>query len=171
MDCTLKIWNWCTGELIRTLEEHTEGILCLNFNEEILATGSLEFSIKVWNFKSGQCYILRGHTDWVNTAMLWSGTVSSSSGGGGAIGKKAAGSSTSWGEIPMRSTPTPSVIGLEEDHETGAKHFLFSASDDGTIRLWDLGLRECILVFEGRVGQVQSIKVIHLDDDAIRKLA
>ncbi|KAE8224511.1 hypothetical protein CF319_g2609 [Tilletia indica] len=169
MDRTLKIWNWRTGELMRTLEGHTEGILCLNFNEEILASGSLDSSIKVWNFKTGQCYTLRGHTDWVNTVMLWSGTVSS--GGGGPNGKKAAGSSTSWGEMPMRSTPTPSVIGLEEDHETGAKHFLFSASDDGTIRLWDLGLRECILVFEGHVGQVQSIKLIHLDDDAIRKLA
>ncbi|CAD6976576.1 unnamed protein product [Tilletia controversa] len=166
MDRTLKIWNWRTGELMRTLEGHTEGILCLNFNEEILASGSLDSSIKVWNFKTGQCYTLRGHTDWVNTVMLWSGN-----GPAVANGQKATGmDATSWGERPMRSTPTPAVRG-EEDHETSPKHFLFSASDDGTIRLWDLGLRECILVFEGHVGQVQSIKLIHLDDDAIRKLA
>ncbi|KAK0533092.1 hypothetical protein OC834_002367 [Tilletia horrida] len=163
MDRTLKIWNWRTGELMRTLEGHTEGILCLNFNEEILASGSLDSSIKIWNFRTGQCYTLRGHTDWVNNVLLWSGTASTKK-------ERASSDATSWGERPMRSTPTPTVIGLEEDHETAPKHFLFSASDDGTIRLWDLGLRECILVFEGHVGQVQSLKLIHLDDDTIRKL-
>ncbi|KAK0555187.1 hypothetical protein OC845_000323 [Tilletia horrida] len=169
MDRTLKIWNWRTGELMRTLEGHTEGILCLNFNEEILASGSLDNSIKIWNFRTGQCYTLRGHNDWVNHVMLWSGK-------GAKDGKKAANSGSgadehNWDERAMRSVPAPTMIGLEEDHDTFAKHFVFSASDDGTIRLWDLGLRECILVFEGHVGQVQSIKLIHLDDDSIRKLA
>lgn len=37
---------------------------------------------------------------------------------------------------------------------------LFSASDDGTIKLWDLTLRTCIKQFTGHVGQVQSIKLL-----------
>jgi F-box/WD-40 domain protein MET30 len=40
---------------------------------------------------------------------------------------------------------------------------LFSGSDDGSIRLWDLGKRECVMVFEGHVGQVQSMKLLYVD--------
>jgi len=37
---------------------------------------------------------------------------------------------------------------------------LFSASDDGTIRLWDLNLRTCVKQFTGHLGQVQTIKLL-----------
>ncbi|KAJ3507609.1 hypothetical protein NLJ89_g6207 [Agrocybe chaxingu] len=37
---------------------------------------------------------------------------------------------------------------------------LFSASDDGTIKLWDLNLRTCVRQFTGHVGQVQSMKLL-----------
>lgn len=40
---------------------------------------------------------------------------------------------------------------------------LFSGSDDGTIRLWDLTRRDCVRVFEGHVGQVQSLKLCIVD--------
>ena len=34
---------------------------------------------------------------------------------------------------------------------------LFSASDDQTVKLWDLDTRTCIRTFEGHVGQVQQV--------------
>ncbi|KAJ2930092.1 hypothetical protein H1R20_g7037, partial [Candolleomyces eurysporus] len=37
---------------------------------------------------------------------------------------------------------------------------LFSASDDGTIKLWDLTTRSCVRVFTGHVGQVQSMRLL-----------
>jgi len=40
---------------------------------------------------------------------------------------------------------------------------LFSASDDGTVRLWDLAQRVCVRVFSGHVGQVQSLKLLMVD--------
>jgi F-box/WD-40 domain protein MET30 len=52
---------------------------------------------------------------------------------------------------------------------------LFSASDDGTIKLWDLTLRTCVRVFAGHVGQVQSMKLLlagecGVDDDPDEKV-
>lgn len=48
---------------------------------------------------------------------------------------------------------------------------LFSASDDGTIKLWDLTLRTCVRTMTGHVGQVQSMKLLPAsecsDDDDI----
>ncbi len=41
---------------------------------------------------------------------------------------------------------------------------LFSGSDDGTIRLWDLTQRACVKIFTGHVGQVQSLKLLFADD-------
>ncbi|KAJ9625898.1 hypothetical protein H2203_004665 [Taxawa tesnikishii (nom. ined.)] len=38
-----------------------------------------------------------------------------------------------------------------------ASRTLFSASDDCTVRLWDLDTRQCIKIFEGHVGQVQQV--------------
>jgi len=38
-----------------------------------------------------------------------------------------------------------------------ASRTVFSASDDCTVRLWDLDTRECLRVFKGHVGQVQQV--------------
>jgi F-box/WD-40 domain protein MET30 len=37
---------------------------------------------------------------------------------------------------------------------------LFSASDDTTIKMWNLYTRQCIRTFEGHVGQVQAISPV-----------
>ncbi|KAJ1018144.1 hypothetical protein NDA16_005010 [Ustilago loliicola] len=154
MDRTLKIWNWRTGALMRTLEGHTEGIVCLHFNEDTLASGSADSNVKIWNFRTGECYTLRGHRDWVNAVTLWTGPAA----------KKR---QQRLREALREGRPATSI---KDEDPTAAGTFLFSASDDGSIRLWDLGLRECLLTFEGHVGQVQSLKLVMMDDEAVRKL-
>ncbi len=146
MDRTLKIWNWRTGELMRTLEGHTAGIVCLHFNEEILASGSQDSNIKIWNFRNGECYTLQGHEDWINAVQLWSGP-----------------------KRPIAAGTAPATGAANPGVESST--FLFSASDDGTIRLWDLQQRECLMMYEGHVGQVQSVKLVMLDEDAVLKLS
>lgn len=151
MDRTLRIWNWRTGELMRTLEGHTEGIVCLHYNNDILASGSADHNVKIWNFRSGECFTLRGHSDWVNAVLLWSGK-----------GRQLRKPSEAASKLPRAFSP-PADDGTKST-------FLFSASDDGTIRLWDLATRESLLSYDGHVGQVQSIKLVMLDDTAIHKL-
>lgn len=157
MDRTLKIWNWRTGALMRTLEGHTEGIVCLHFNEDTLASGSADSNIKIWNFLTGECYTLRGHRDWVNAVTLWTGPAAQRR-----LKQRR--------EAAAAARTSGQMRPIKDDDPEAAGTFLFSASDDGTIRLWDLGLRECLLVYEGHVGQVQSLKLIMMDEDAVRKL-
>jgi F-box/WD-40 domain protein MET30 len=71
MDHTLKIWSLQTGQCIRTLEGHTDGIVSLHFDSKILASGSVDTTVKVWNFETGECCTLRGHTDWVNSVRIY----------------------------------------------------------------------------------------------------
>ncbi|KAH9921044.1 quinon protein alcohol dehydrogenase-like superfamily [Fomitopsis serialis] len=147
MDHTMKVWNWRTGQCLRTLEGHTEGVVCLNFDSTLLASGSVDTTVKVWNLKTGECFTLRGHLDWVNAVQLWDLNAP-----GGC------------------SAPPPSVADVTAadplSSQPNAGKMLFSASDDGTIRLWDLALRSCVRIFKGHVGQVQSLKLLTVDEDS-----
>ncbi|KAJ8489144.1 hypothetical protein ONZ51_g3141 [Trametes cubensis] len=138
-------WNWRTGQCVKILEGHTEGVVCLNFDSNVLASGSVDTTVKVWNFRTGECFTLRGHCDWVNAVQLWDSTGSSVSGCG--------------------SAPPAAIENGSSAPQIDPGKMLFSASDDGTIRLWDLSLRTCVRQFRGHVGQVQSLKLLLVDED------
>lgn len=197
----MKIWNWRTGvcvrprllfvppstrltcplslRQIRTLAGHTDGIVCLNYDKNVLASGSADSTIKVrsssrsspspsrltlslsspslqiWNFRNGDCFTLRGHRDWVNSVVLWDGTTTA---------HEPEWSSTS----SLLSSSNPSSTSPLHPSSCSAPavdpgKMLFSGSDDGTIRLWDLSTRECVKVMEGHVGQVQSMRLVIVD--------
>ena len=110
LDHTIKVWNWRTGECISTYNGHSDGVITLHFDSTILASGSRDKTVKIWNFEDKSTFVLRGHTDWVNSVKVDS-----------------------------------------------ASRTVFSASDDCTVRLWDLDTKTCIKTFEGHVGQVQQV--------------
>lgn len=148
MDHTMKVWDWRTGKCLRTLEGHTEGVVCLNFDSNVLASGSVDSTVKVWNFRTGECFTLRGHRDWVNSVQLWDSGHSS--------GKPASALS------PCLDGRPASPYNGSMSHIDAGK-MLFSASDDGLIKLWDLTQRTCVRQFTGHVGQVQSLKLLLAD--------
>lgn len=141
MDHSLKVWDWRTGRCIRTLEGHSDGVVCLNYDADILASGSVDATIKVWNLRTGERFTLRGHRDWVNSVKLWDAT--------NAKGSEIAPEDCS-------STASPNL-------KDAVGKMLFSASDDSTIRLWDLSKRACIRTFSGHLSQVQTIRIIPAD--------
>ncbi|KAJ8078518.1 hypothetical protein PM082_012801 [Marasmius tenuissimus] len=143
MDHTLKVWDWRRGTCIRTLTGHTNGVVCLNFDSNVLASGSVDATIRVWNLRTGGAFTLRGHRDWVNSVQLWDSNAGTSS----------------------VQSPSPSfdVPGCGAPQIDPGK-MLLSASDDGSIKLWDLNLRTCVRHFVGHVAQVQSMKLLLADN-------
>lgn len=122
MDNTTRLWDWRTGKCLRTFQSHTGGVISVHFDAQYVASGSMDQTIRVHDYKTGATFLLRGHTDWVNSVKIDS-----------------------------------------------ASRTLLSASDDCTVRLWDLDTRQCIKVFEGHVGQVQQVLPLPLEfelDDA-----
>ncbi|KAI0336970.1 WD40 repeat-like protein [Trametopsis cervina] len=151
MDHTMRVWDWRTGKCLRTLEGHTEGVVCLNFDSNVLASGSVDTTVKVWNLRSGECFTLRGHRDWVNAVQLWNSN-----------GSSACSPNEKTGVVEGSLSPPRGAGCSMPTIDPG--EMLFSASDDGSIRLWDLARRTCIRQFLGHVGQVQSLKLLMVDE-------
>lgn len=155
-DAKIKIWNIETGEEIRTLTGHTMGIRTLKFVGNKLFSGSLDHTVKVWNWQTGDCIsTLRGHSEGVITVDFDGKYLAS-----GSIDKS----------IKIFNFDSKETFCLR-GHEDWVNHVrldpgsqtLFSASDDCTVRLWDLRNKTCIKTFEGHMGQVQQILLMPED--------
>lgn len=54
-DRTIKIWDKCSGEVLRTLEGHVGYVNCIDTSENCLVSGSANGEIKIWNLETGFC--------------------------------------------------------------------------------------------------------------------
>ena len=70
LDCTLRLWDWKRGTCLRVFRAHTAGIVALNFSGPWVASGSMDQTIRVWNSETQQTFLLRGHTDWINSVRI-----------------------------------------------------------------------------------------------------
>ena len=53
-DKTIKIWDFDTGKLLKSLEGHEEEVCCVSFspNGDYIASGSEDTTIKIWNMNN-----------------------------------------------------------------------------------------------------------------------
>ncbi|KAI9852747.1 MAG: hypothetical protein M1838_005505 [Thelocarpon superellum] len=149
-DATIKIWNLDTGEELRTLRGHASGIRTLQFDDTKLISGSLDHSVKVWNWRTGECIsTYTGHSEGV-LSVHFDGSILASGSMDHAI--------KIW-NFDDKSTFLLRGHGdwVNAVKVDAASRTVFSASDDCTVRLWDLDTKSCLRVFEGHVGHVQQV--------------
>jgi len=170
-DRTARIWNLETGKEIRCLKGHTRALRALQFDEVKLVTASMDHTLRIWNWRTGECIsTLDGHTEGVvclnfDSTLLASGSVDTTVKVWNFRTRECftlrghrdwVNSVLLW---DLASAPTS----VPPDEAVSPGKMLFSASDDCTVRLWDLRLRTCVRQFSGHRGQVQSLKLLSLD--------
>jgi F-box/WD-40 domain protein MET30 len=149
-DATVKIWDITTGQEIRTLTGHTQGIRCLQFDDTKLITGSLDNTMKVWNWRTGQLIrTLTGHSHGVIGLHMADKLLASGSSDNTIIVHDFKHYQRT---TLMGHTDWVNAVKIDLPSRT-----LFSASDDMTVKLWDLDTHRCIKTYEGHVGQVQQV--------------
>ena len=149
-DATVRVWDLETGKQIRVITGHSQGIRCLHFDEARLITGSLDKTIKVWNWRTGECVkTLRAHSEGVISIHMADKLLAS-------------GSADNTIMVHDFNTYQRFALRGHQDWVNSVKidlpsRTLLSASDDMTVKLWDLDTHACLRTFEGHVGQIQQV--------------
>ena len=143
--------NWARGNYaLRGFNGHDNGVMCLQFNDSILATGSYDGTIKIWNVDSGEeIRTLRGHTDGVRCLgfqgnMLVSGSLDRT------IKMWNLDTGEQLYELPGHSR---GVIGLHFEGQ-----FLASASADNTVKVWNYKAQNHFTI-RGHIDWVNTVRV------------
>ncbi|PWY71685.1 sulfur metabolite repression control protein B [Aspergillus heteromorphus CBS 117.55] len=143
--------NWKYGRCsIKTFKGHSNGVMCLQFEDNILATGSYDATIKIWDTETGQeLRTLVGHESGIrclqfDDTKLISGSMDRSL------------KVWNWRTGECISTYTGhrgGVIGLHFD-----ANILASASVDKTVKIWNFEDKSTCLL-RGHTDWVNAVRV------------
>ncbi|OJD18420.1 hypothetical protein AJ78_01539 [Emergomyces pasteurianus Ep9510] len=143
--------NWkhgrCTSKIFRG---HSNGVMCLQFEDNILATGSYDTTIKIWDTETGQeLRTLRGHQSGIRCLQF--------------DDTKLISGSLDW-TIKIWNWRTGECISTYTGHQSGVicLHFdstiLASGSMDNTVKIWNFEDKST-RVLRGHRDWVNSVKV------------
>ena len=166
-DKTVKLWDVATGICLKSLPEYTDRVWLVAFSPDgqTLVTASEDQAIRLWEVQTGQCLtVLRTHNNWIaSIAFSPDGRWLAS----GSYDHLARVWEVETG-ICLRSLPghTNLVASVAFTPQTDAaalsktnfnEPLLVTASDDQTLKLWNIRTGECVRSLWGHQSWVQSV--------------
>ncbi|NWF61407.1 MAG: pentapeptide repeat-containing protein [Fischerella sp.] len=147
-DKTVRLWNVHTGECIRTLEGHTMRIWSVAFSPTleggfggILASGSDDKTVRLWDIYTGECRQILHCQDWVRSVAF------------STEGKIIACACVNH-TVEIWDLDSSQRINTLKEHSNWVRSvtfssdgYLFSGSQDGAIKQWNITTGECIKTF------------------------
>jgi WD40 repeat protein len=153
-DKTAKLWDVSTGRLLRTLSGHAKEVSSVAWSPdgEAVATGSLDTTVKLWAVSTGQVLrtISGGSEDFVWT-VAWSPdgkTLAIGTMHGVRLCKAAS------GELLRSLSGLSAVNSVAWTSDSKA---LATASDDGTVKLWEVDSGQLQRTFADYSSPVTSV--------------
>ena len=145
--------NWRHGRYTtKILRGHTDGVMCLQAADNMLATGSYDCTTRIWDLDTLETIkVLSGHTRGVTSLQFDSGKLISAS---------MDGTLRIWNYRPAK----PECISILRGHTDGVLclhldgKLLASGSADSTVRVWDYEKKEC-KVFRGHKDWVNAVRI------------
>ena len=143
--------NWKHGRFdLRHFQGHQNGVMCLVFGEKILATGSYDSTIKIWNVDTGkEIRTLRGHQNGLRCLSLQGKFLVS-----GSMDRTVKIWDVNTGQcLNTLNSHTDAVVGVDI-----AFPWIASGSADHTIRLYNLKTKSEVEM-TGHTDWVNSVKL------------
>ncbi|KAI9781390.1 MAG: U3 small nucleolar RNA-associated protein 13 [Geoglossum umbratile] len=145
-------------ELLRSLKPHSSPVItsAIDRTGTLLATGSAEGLVKVWDIKGGfVTHTLRGHSGIISALHFFEVAVAERRIDGGISAKNRKKGRRKGGVQGGDAMEDVDVDPPGEDSTRGFR--LGSGGEDGQIRVWDLHKRTCIAVLDSHVSIVRSL--------------
>lgn len=168
--------NWLKGYYhVRTFEGHSQGISCVQFDDNRIVSGSSDKTIKVWNIRTNSPWsvmTLVGHSGTVRCLHLEENRLVSGS-TDRTIKVWDLSTQESWSSIACKVTMighTHTVRCLQVDDQK-----VVSGSYDKNIKVWDLKTGKCSMTLRGHEGavlclQFNKVKLVSGSSDKTLKI-
>lgn len=169
LDQRVKLWDIRTGKCLSTLQGYTDFVWATAIVPQpacppipasgfpqpaaILASGSTDHTIKLWDMDSGECIrTLRGHTNWVLSVAF-------------SCDRQTLASSSFDQTIRLWDSHRGCCSQILHGHTNWVLSVAFSpdgrrlasASFDQTVKLWDTQTGECLKTLQGHEGRLWSV--------------
>jgi WD40 repeat protein/tRNA A-37 threonylcarbamoyl transferase component Bud32 len=149
--------NQRTTYIAQVLKQHSSAVnsVAINANNTMLASGSGDKSVKIWNLQTGEVVrTLEGHSDWV-----WSVAFSPDS--------QILASSSRDKRIILWDIATGKKIRTLQGHTDGVPSIaisrdgkaLVSGSRDNTIKIWELQTGQQVKTLKGHIDSINSVAI------------
>ena len=157
-DKTIRTWNICTGVCLHVLDAHNDSIYSIELTQDNkhLITSSLDENLKVWDLATKVCINTFRESFCIFTILL--------------VDNERLACGLENGHIKIRNFRDNSgknIVKLLNGHAQIVRalqllntDYLISASDDGTIKLWDLENGYCVKTYLGHADSVCDIKIM-----------
>ena len=156
-DTRLLWWDWRTGEVLYTLEGHSDSVtsVAISADGKIAVSGSRDESLILWSLERFEIVRrLEGNTDWV-----WSVAISPD-------GSRIL-STARDGAVIVWDAATGEIVRHLDGHVDWDNRGVFSADgtqvvtggDDGKVILWDIESGEIRRTFGGHEGPVHEVAI------------
>ena len=161
-DSTVKIWSVRSGECLKTLEGHSDGISSVAINGDIIVSGSGDNTVKIWSIKSKYfiCKTLTTHRRMCFSVAYFGDMVVSASADGEI--KLCSRKSREYLKSFVGHLDIVTSVKIDEDK-------IVSGSMDGTVKMWCIRSAKCLKTFRGHCQDVfnQAVFSVAIDGDTI----
>jgi len=156
-DNDIRSWDITTGQKIKIYRGHTSWVSDIVISGNVLFTASHDKSAMAWEISSGRIMQIYPHPLWVKTLVL-----------GNLVGTDYLFTGCSDGIIRKFNPRSGELLAQLKGHTGGIqklllvdKLILYSASDDCTIKAWDIRNLQCMATYLGHSGIVTCLSNDH----------